>query len=190
MPVDVELFSISAGGVPEPRADWTEAAQRHLGAALHKKAEQLGVKASELSERDADDFAEISALHAAVARAIEVHHMIGGRLALPTKAAKLDWSLGEAVMPVRERSGADYALFVWMRDSYASAERKAAMVIFAVLGVALTGGTQTGYASLVDLRSGQVMWFNRLARTHGDLRDPLAAEESLESLLNGFPGTQ
>ena len=34
MPVDGELFSLSAGGVPEPRADWTADAQRHMNTAL------------------------------------------------------------------------------------------------------------------------------------------------------------
>ena len=30
MPTDIELFSITAGGIPEPKADWTEAAARRL----------------------------------------------------------------------------------------------------------------------------------------------------------------
>ena len=29
-PIDVELYSISAGGIPEPRADWTAAARSPL----------------------------------------------------------------------------------------------------------------------------------------------------------------
>ena len=33
----------------------------------------------------------------------------------------------------------------------------------ALLGVGLAGGSQTGYASLVDLRTGRVVWFNNLA---------------------------
>lgn len=41
-----------------------------------------------------------------------------------------------------------------MRDSYASAEHKAAMVALALFGVGIPGGFQVGYASLVDLRSG------------------------------------
>ena len=39
----------------------------------------------------------------------------GGLLALATKGEKLDWSLGDAVQPLREKTGADYALFTWMR---------------------------------------------------------------------------
>jgi hypothetical protein len=46
---------------------------------------------------------------------------------------------------------------------------------------------QTGYASLVDLRSGQVMWFNRLLRGNGDLRELEPAMETLNALLTDFP---
>lgn len=187
MPPDVELFSISGGGVPEPRADWTEKATNYLRGALDKKAADMGLKAKDLSEQDADDMAEINSLHAAVARSIAMHHIQGGNFALPTKNNKLDWSLGDAVVPLRQRTGADYALFTWVRDSYASAERKAAMIALALLGVGIAGGAQVGYASLVDLRTGQVVWFNRLLRVDGDLREPEPAKETVKTLLAQFP---
>jgi hypothetical protein len=46
---------------------------------------------------------------------------------------------------------------------------------------------QTANASLVDLSSGRVVWFNRLMRRSGDLRDPEKAAETVKSLLEGFP---
>ncbi|MDK9726028.1 MAG: hypothetical protein OEL88_14250 [Sterolibacteriaceae bacterium MAG5] len=187
MQPDIELFSISAGGVTEPKADWTEQAGTHIHDALRKKSAALGLKTLSLSEAESDELAEVNSLHGAVARSIALHHMVGGNFALPTKDNKLDWSLGDAVRPIREKSGADYALFIWMRDSYASAERKVTMVALALLGVGVQGGLQTGYASLVDLRTGQVMWFNRLLRGTGDLREPDAAVETVATLLDRFP---
>jgi hypothetical protein len=188
MPADIELFSISGGGVLEPKADWTEAAMRHFKAALLAKKQKLGLSTVELAEKDADELAEVNTLHAAVARAIDMHHF--GPLGLPTKEGKLDWSLAEAVAPVKKATGADYALFSWVRDSYASAERKAAMIGLALLGVGIPGGAQVGYASLVDLNSGQVVWFNRLMRTSGDLREPEPAAETVEALLSAFPASK
>lgn len=190
MQPDLELFSISAGGVREPRADWTEAALKFTREALLGRARSMGLEVRELSEADHEELAEISALQAAVARSIGVHHMAGVALELPTKKGLLDWSLGEAIAPLREKSGSDYALFVWMRDSYASAERKVAMVAMALLGVVATGGYQMGYASLVDLKTGRVLWFNQLIRGSGDLREPKPAAETVESLLKNFPGVQ
>jgi hypothetical protein len=109
---------------------------------------------------------------------------------LATKHDRLEWSLGDAVRPLKERTGADYALFTWIRDSYASSERKAAMVVMALLGAISLGGEQVGYASLVDLNTGRVVWFNQLNRMSGDLREPEAAVETVESLLKGFPALQ
>jgi len=186
----MELFSISAGGVQEPKADWTEAAQRHFKAALAARRQLLGSNMAELQDRDMDDFAELNSLHGAVAQSVFLHHMLGNALKLPTKNELLDWSLGEAVTPLREKTGADYALFTWVRDSYASPERKAAMVALALLGVGISGGVQVGYASLIDLRDGRVIWFNDVRRGSGDLREAQPALETMDALLKGFPPLQ
>lgn len=187
MPVDVELYSMSAGGINEPKADWTANAQQHMKAELVQRTHNLGLSTEVMDERAADEFAEPMALHAAVARSIALHHSMGGLWALPTKGGKLDWSFDDALRDLRAKTGADYGLFIWVRDSYASAERKLAMVGLALLGVGINLGSQVGYASLVDLESGQVLWFNQLARATGDLREPKEAAESIDVLLTGFP---
>ena len=184
-PLDVELFSVSAGGVLEPKADWTERAQRNFKAALEKQSARWELSTQRMAADDADAHAEALALQAAVAQALSVHHV--GFLKLPTKAGQLSWSLGEAMTPIREATGARYGLFVWVRDSYASPERVAMMIGLALLGVGVGGGMQVGYATLVDLESGQVLWFNQLIRGHGDLREPEPAAESVGALLAGFP---
>jgi hypothetical protein len=184
MPVDVELYSLSAGGVAEPRADWTTAALGHMKTAVTARIGATGLNATTMEDAEADEFAEQVGLHAAVARSIALHHATGGIWALPSKNGRLDWSFDDSMKPLQEKTGARYALFIYVRDSYASAERKAAMV---VLGVALSGGTQSGYASLVDLETGRVLWFNRLLRASGDLREATAAAESMSALLTGFP---
>ena len=188
-PPDMELYAISAGGVQEPKADWTEAAQRNFKSALAVRAEQLGSNTVQLQEAQLDEFAELNALQRAVGEAVFVHHT-GMSMKLPTKDGRLDWSLGDAVRPLKARTGADYALFTWIRDTYASNERKAAMIALALIGAISTGGEQTGYASLVDLNNGRVVWFNDLRRMSGDLRDEKSAEETVDTLLTGFPGLQ
>jgi hypothetical protein len=186
-PLDVELFELSAGGVLVPKADWTESANKHMGEALKKKAASLGLASNFLSDAQADEHAELLHLYGAVARAISWHHV--GALKLPTKDDKLDWSFGESLRPLQQTAGARYALFTWVRDSYASAERKVMMVGLALLGVGVGGGAQVGYASLVDLESGQVLWFNQLVSVTGDLRDEKSAVASVDGLLTGFPGS-
>jgi hypothetical protein len=191
MPSDIELYSISAGGVPEPKADWTEAAQKNLRQALTKKTAALGLTVIEVPDAALDELAELNALHTAVARAIVIHHL--GPAHLPTKGGSLDWSLGEAARAAKKATGADYALYTWIRDSYASAERQAAIAAIAVLTLgraAPGGGVQNAYASLVDLNTGRVLWFNRIQRASGDLREADRAEETLDALLARFPSAK
>jgi NAD(P)H-hydrate repair Nnr-like enzyme with NAD(P)H-hydrate epimerase domain len=106
--------------------------------------------------------------------------------ALPTKEEKLNWTLGPGVAVVRDKTGADYALFTYIRDSYASADRKAAMVIGALFGIGTPGGVQYGFISLVDLRTGQIVWANQVIRPTGDLRTSGPAQETIDVMLTGL----
>jgi hypothetical protein len=190
MPVDVELFSVSAGGVLEPKADWTRDALGHMKSAIAERKAKLGLKSQDIADAAADDHAELIGLHAAVARSVSMHHFSHAGMKLPSKNDQLDWSFGDALKPIQAQTGARYGLFVWVRDSYASGERKAAMVFVALLtmgNVVLGGGGQVGYASLVDLDTGRLVWFNQLARGSGDLREPAAARETIEALFAEFP---
>lgn len=187
---DVELSSVSLGGVAEPKADWTDTAMKHIRQSLQARTVILDLQFRQLSEEESDKFAEVSTLHAAVAQAISAHHFGLSSLNLPTKNGKLDWSLGEATATLGQTTNSDYGLFIWIRDSYATAERKAAMIAAALFGRGIAGGVQIGYASLVDLKSGQILWFNQVRRADGDLRDPVSAEETMLTLFKNFPNTQ
>jgi hypothetical protein len=183
MPVDIELYEVSGGGVLAPRADWTDAAARRIAHGLRYIADTTG-----LEDAADETVLRVTRLHRAVSSAVSIHHY--GALKLASKQGKLDWSLGPEAALLRGRSGADYALFIWIRDSYASPARKAAMLLGALVGLGVGGGAQVAYASLVELESGRLVWFNRLSRLRGDLRDDAAAQQTLEALLAGFPGRQ
>ena len=49
------------------------------------------------------------------------------------------------------------------------------------------GGVQLGVATLVDLRTGQVVWFNLMARQSGDLRSPEGTRATVGQMLKGLP---
>jgi len=187
LPADVELFELSAGGVLTPKADWTASAQKFMAGAIARRKTGWNLSMQTMTEADADEFAELVGLQAAVARSIALHHLSpAGPLRLPSKADQLNWNLGDAMRPLGAKTGARYGLFIWMRDSYASAERKALMVGMALLGVGISAGVQFGYASLVDLETGQVVWMNQVMGL-GDLRDEQAAAASVSTLFTGFP---
>ncbi len=188
LPVDAELSELSFGGYPTTRRDWTLAAREHMNAHLRAALQKKTVATvfDETQEPD-EGTAKLLRLHAAVGQSI-MSHQYEGPAKLPTKANGFDWTLGTDARVLGQGSGANYALFIHVRDSYSGAGRVMAQAIAAaVFGIPLQGGMQTGFASLVDLQTGQVVWFNRLQRGAGDLRTHEAAMETVEVLLAGLP---
>lgn len=191
MPPDIQLFELTAGGLEEPRADWTQHAKQYFMDALHNKLETTE-DATALYEPPLNDFEQahvhrqLTKLHETVGNAILLHDYLTYAV-LPTKKDKFEWSLGRNVQSLRDRYYADYAMFIFIRDSYSSGGRAALIIGAALLGASLPGGQQRGFASLVDLKTGNIVWFNRLQRETGDLRKPAPARETMEYLLKGCP---
>jgi len=198
---DVSVGSVTTGGMVEPRADWTEQARANFLTALRAQQAERGgnvfimEKRESLEGVEADTVAELERLHYAVASSIALHRYSGAYL--PTKRSKgLDWTLGEEAVALGKRTGYDYALFLYAEDSFASTGR----VALQVLGVAgcfvgfcapnIGGAGQFGYASLVDLRTGEVVWFNVSQASSqiagikfGDIRTPEGAAQMVDRLL-------
>ncbi len=190
---DIELSEISVGGIAFPKADWTERGRSNVNAALVQIMEQKNAQLI-YYEPPGDappehPYNQILKLHEAVGGAILNHkYSNNALLALPTKKDKFDWTLGPEVQQLREVYAADYALFVYFRDSFASEGRMAMMVVMgALFGAVPAGGLQVGYASLVDLDTGDILWFNVLFSQIGDLRDAASAAEATEDLLDQLP---
>ena len=190
MPIDIEISELGIG-VKEPRADWTKAAEGHIRMALENQLFGRNVELVETAEiisldnRD-DGAVQLVKLHEAVASSI----LISTRFPqfLPSKKDTFDWTLGGSAKALKEQYNVDYALFTFVRDSHSSAARVAAGVVTALLfRTTPQGGTQLGYASLVDLETGQIVWFNSLLRNAGDLRESQPAYDAVELLLTDFP---
>jgi hypothetical protein len=191
MPPDVELYELLASGLQEPQAAWTDAAKRNVEAALAdalrpKNAELLPYLTPTADPAVERRHTQLIKLHDAVGYSI-LAYQYGGLNQLPVKKGKFDWTLGSEASLLQREFGADYALFVFLRDSYSSEGRKALIVGMALLGIGVSGGSQVGFASLVDLKTGNIVWFNRLISTTGDLRTPEPAREAVEELLRNQP---
>jgi len=198
---DVTVNSVTTGGLPEPRADWTEQARANIITAMRAQQAERGGNLQVLERRDqlpgvsADTVADLERLHSAVGNSIALHKYLGA--GLPTKRKQgLDWTLGEEAVSLGRKTGYQYALFLHAEDNIVSGGR----VALQVLGIAgcfvgfcapnIGGGGQFAYASLVDLRSGEVVWFNVLQTgsqiagiKFGDMRTPAGAAQMVERLL-------
>lgn len=193
----VSVGAQSTGGIFEPNAEWTERSKANIQAALSKLQRQLGnevIVAPDAFGEEARNVEEHMALFAAVSRAvIEYQFFVGNRL--PTKkqdnkSSIFDWSLGQGVAALPGAKDADYGLFLYNKDEFGSTGRKLLQVVALLgAGVAVKSGEHVGYAGLVDLRTGDLLWLNADAAMGGDVREPDGSEKRVRQLLEDFPGS-
>ena len=198
---DVTVGSLTTGGMVEPRADWIDQARHNIVEALRAQQASRGGNVTIVERRSdvpgvtAQELADVERLNFAVDQSIVLHKYLGDYL--PTKRRiGLDWTLGADAVRLGQKSGYDYALFLHAEDQVASGGR----IALGVIGLAgcfvgfcapnVGGSNQLDYASLVDLKTGEVVWFNVVSAgsqvpgiKFGDLRTPAGAAQMVERLL-------
>ena len=187
MPPDIRYYLLTAGGVTEPNREWTEAAQVNFTEAALDYANNIG---ADLKILDKDNLGpeeiRYETLHSAVGMTVLTHYF--GTHKLPSKEESFDWSLGPEISAIGENHNADYALFVFYRDYQASEGRVAFAILAAAAGVAIHSGSEGGFASLVDLETGDIVWFNVVNVGSGELKDKASAAEAVNRLFADIPG--
>ncbi|MDH3467673.1 MAG: hypothetical protein OES26_17495, partial [Gammaproteobacteria bacterium] len=125
---------------------------------------------------------------ASTARALIAH---GGK-AWQHKASRFDYTLGDGLAFLAERSGADAGLIVIGAQSVSSAGRSALSIFSVVTGaltgvyMPMTGGGTFLTAGIVDFRTGDVLWFNfdNKFKAGRDIRDSVIAANAVKELLD------
>ena len=191
MPPDIQVAQMSALGLMLPVARWTRDARKNVESVVGKILEDRELRRVPYREPAAakhrQTVAQLTKLHRAVGRSI-MRHTTGGRDKLPTKGKDARWSLGEKARVLGRIFDADYALFLRVRDSYTSPGRVFQIAfIFIRSGFVMPGGRLNGYGSLVDLKTGDIVWFSPFASDQGDLRDTELADRTVRDLLAEFP---
>ncbi len=195
---DVSVGLLTAGGAVELREDWTLAARANILHAIEAQQAARGGTVTVAATREVAGstpaaVADLDRLHQAVGTAIRVHKY--ARAKLPTKKGRFDWTLGDDAVRFGRATGYDYALFLHAEDSFASAGRVAVQAL-GMLGCAVgfcviaQGGRQAAFASLVELKTGRIVWFNTRASSVGDIRTADGANRMIASLLDRMkPGS-
>lgn len=192
---DIAVSVLTAGGLLEQREDWTLTARDHVLASLRKQQASSG-RATEIALTSAETGGdepttiELNKLHEVVGRSVLLHKFTPA-LSLPSKKDKFDWTLGELATQFGAQSGYDYALFFYARDSFSSSGRAALQAVGAlgcIVGLCIipSGGVQQSFASLVDLKTGNLVWFNYLVSAAGDIRTAKGADAMVTKLLDGM----
>ncbi|MBV7259230.1 hypothetical protein KCG46_06550 [Erythrobacter sp. WH158] len=184
----VKVGEKSMAGIFEPRAEWTDEARKLMDAELIRAQSRLSNELTPLGDMVGDDaemVAEYEALFASVANSIMFHQFFVGNRLPTQKKGDFDWTLGGETKRLAEMTGANYGLFIYTEDHYSSGGNKAMRIIFGVGAPPL----HIGYAGLVDLNTGHVLWLNADAQMGGDVRNAEGMEKRVRQLLEDFPGS-
>jgi hypothetical protein len=190
---DVRVGQLEVGGVVTPKAEWTDDARKYLQMAMSNSQR---LKSASIIPFDANapetgkTASDYEYLHRAVAASILEHKYFGAKL--PTKKDSFDWSLGSGMASLGQATNSNYALFLYTEDSFSSDARKATQVVGALgclvgFCVIRGGGIHRYYASLVELETGNIVWFNVLRGSEGDIREDKGAQSAVDALLASMP---
>jgi hypothetical protein len=189
----IKVGAQSTGGSFEPNADWTAQARENLTRALNEAQSSMGNQVIPYDEAEtgegpaASQYAHL--FNALADSVIEYQFFKGNRLPTKVRKGQFEWSIGPELSNLKSLSGADYALFINTDDEYGSTGRKVLQVFAAMGGVAVISGVHIGYAGLIDLKTGQLVWLNADRQMGGDVRTPEGAQKRVRELLRGFPGS-
>jgi hypothetical protein len=190
---DIELSLLTASGLTEPNAQWSQDAltnvQANLTSVLQGRQQQFIALDQDTIVSGRSN--QILRLHDAVASSILMFNY--GLMSLPTKPAKdFNWTLGpgaiELARSLAAGSNAKYALITLGRGSYASGGRWALAIAGAALRASVPMGGQQIYASLIELETGKIVWFNvATAGPQDDMRKPEGARGLITTLMKDVP---
>lgn len=184
----VSLNLLTASGTQEPKEEWSHSAQTYLNTSMGDSLTTSGYKTVSIDLNTYEDPAALQMLklNSAVTETVWYNNI----WKLPTKTT-FDYSLGEdaaKLVPAGSEAAPAYALFVECKGSYSSGGRAAMMIGMAALGVGMPMGGQALRATLVDLKTGQIVWYQLMAVPSGtDIRTAEGAAEVVNSLFKQLP---
>jgi hypothetical protein len=198
IPLKVDVYQVTAGGVKEKMDEWCTQAKRNLLTAIEdelKLRPLLNIKSFPeilMSEDRKINLEQTGALFEAVNSSIIIHTYGQPVHRFPEKIQNFDYTLGPEVRQLSSQT--DALLLVRGVDNIATAGRKAvqagSVILGALVGVQVTPnmGVTAVNLALVDANTGEVLWFNFHASSGDhDLRNPLDTTALVIDILKDFP---
>ena len=200
--IDVyELGMISSGRV----AGWSDTATANISDAATLQLKSLARIQSErvltdsLSDAQKDELRDVQSLLDAVRTSVQVHVQGGTEQRFPAKQSDFDYSLG-TFNEITKSTNTDAFLLLQGVDHITSPGHRALNAALLLTSAAAAGGarmvlipivnlgTTWVSASLVDSRTGDILWYRNEMSTGGyDLRDSESAIGFVRKLFEGFP---
>lgn len=187
VPADIEVHELGVVS-SEPVPEWTEKAKGLADSYLNGMADND----SNISVITFDSLSEseqkILDQHIALYDAVAASYLMSHRDRVWTKRSlKSDWTVGNGLSFLKEKTDANTVLVVMGEDYKSSGGRAATMFFAAIAGVAIPGGHSVIHAGLIDVESGEVLWTNTAFSTVHSLDNERGSREMLDTAFSNFP---
>jgi hypothetical protein len=193
LPAEVTVYQLGVAG-PEVVPEWTTAARTNVHEGLGiVMANHAGLDYTAIPDMTAAE-KQVLDDYIAVAKVVTMQGQILKARPWATRRPEFDRHLGDGLAFLRERTGADYAVLVHGTQVEQSGGAIATQLLAAAAGVVMVmgGGTHLS-ATVLDLNTGDVKWFNTAdgAEILGigslDMRKPESTAKVLEKLFEPYP---
>jgi hypothetical protein len=199
LPVEFVARQMSAGGVVEPVPAWTDKSQQNITQTIDSiigaDTRFQRVPLPELEPAQQARLREHIELFKVVAVDVNMVLTSGGK-AWADKKTNFDYTLGDGLQFLRERTGADVALIVAGGQTTQSGGNVFMQLMIAGLtGVAVGGGGTFLVCGIVNLGDGRIEWFNSLLGTEVfgmksvDMRSAESAQRTITNLFTPYPSS-
>ncbi len=195
LPMDVKVSELTAGGLTEEVESWTKQAEKLIGQELRAKSHSLSnyelVEMPELNQEEQKVLEQhLALLDTLGGNVLSLGLIPGGSQAWEPKIKHFDYSIGDGLAFLKERTGADMAFMIYGDDLISSGGRKAAFLFAAAFGVGIPMGHAVLVGGMLDLKTGNVLWMNHeVSVADVTLREPEGVKVLLGGLLADYPGT-
>ncbi|MBF0478870.1 MAG: hypothetical protein HQL26_05250 [Candidatus Omnitrophica bacterium] len=201
MPIDIKVWSLTAGGVKELRDDWSEQANHFVLQALMTNLQSIPGIQVKFINKDwmnshlNDKWKKNWALYQAVAFSASTHAFANSQYysqPFSTKIKKFDYTLGAEITAISRDLNADAILFVYGFDHEATLGRKASLWWNVFMG-AFTGITMIPLnpsfmsLGLVNASNGNLDWYKTTPPDNEySFRNPHHIEDIIKWLTRDF----
>ncbi|OGX17720.1 MAG: hypothetical protein A2Y00_04560 [Omnitrophica WOR_2 bacterium GWF2_43_52] len=197
MPPDIKIHRLTAGGVTELVDEWSDAAKKSIISLIQEEVKPFRslalspFKTEFLNESEVGFLKEQLGLFNAVSYSI-ISHTYMPESIFKHKIAHFDYTLGNEIATLGEFSKADAFLFCSGRNYIWTSGRVVLSTFGLLLGAAagvtivVPAGPEWLAVSLVDAKTGDVVWFDFIAMP-GDLRKEEVDRQHIKRIFSSFP---
>lgn len=187
---EIEVRELTAAGSLEKVPQWAEQASRGVATALQRvvadRRDLKVVAMPTLTDAEQEQFEDFLAAYWVVGQSAHLMMQFGGS-AWEHRRTQFDYTLGEGLPWLREKTGADAVIVSLGDDIVSSGGRIAMTVLAAAAGVALPTGRSIITFGVVNLNNGDIAWLHYDQSGVRDLKNPESAKVMTEAVFKTLP---